>query len=198
MAWYGVETEDFGKPHTPITDAGLWAWAQVFEFLSGYAGFPCEITDSCDGKGLAYHRMCKEWNLSAHSCPGATMTDMVRVNQRAEIVKRAKLIRAGSSSTPPPPDVPLRHVTIRGDGSLRALATKSSLHAEDILWQTSAHQPAGYGSLQLRYFRAGNWDAVMPTGMILWLGKAGLQDAPPPATAQVSWMTKLLKRRYGK
>ena len=100
---YGVETEDQGdlEHHAhvePISDAGLWAWAQVFEFLSSFAGFPCQVTDDCGGRGLAYHRMCHDWNLSGHTCPGATMTDDVRVNQRATIVSRAKQIRAAAAS----------------------------------------------------------------------------------------------------
>jgi hypothetical protein len=99
---YGIETEDDGRPQTPISDAGLWAWAQCLEFLSRFAGFPLQVTDDCNGRGLAYHRMCQEWNLSTHSCPGASFTDMERVNQRDEIVKRAKQIREGQrpSRTP--------------------------------------------------------------------------------------------------
>jgi hypothetical protein len=93
LEWYGGETEDGGNPHTPISDAGLWTWAQWFEWASGFAGFPLQVTDNCDGHGLAYHRMCHDWNLSGHTCPGATMTDMVRVNQRATIVQRAHAIR---------------------------------------------------------------------------------------------------------
>jgi hypothetical protein len=95
-AWYGIETEDNGHPHTPIADAGLWAWGQLLECLSAYAAFPLRVTDSCTGRGLAYHRMCHEWNLSGHTCPGATMTDMVRVNQRADIVARAHAVRGTS------------------------------------------------------------------------------------------------------
>ncbi len=95
---YGIETEDNGHPQTPISDAGLWAWAQCFEFLSRFAGFPLQVTDNC----LAYHRMCQEWNLSNHSCPGASFTDMVRVNQRAEIVTRATLIREAQQSSRTP------------------------------------------------------------------------------------------------
>ena len=93
LRWYGIETEDKGHPETPITDAGLWAWGQCFEFLSRFAGFPLHVTNQCHGRGLAYHRMCQEWNLSGHTCPGASFTDMVRVDQRAEIVKRARQIR---------------------------------------------------------------------------------------------------------
>ena len=40
---YGIETEDDGRPQTPISDAGLWAWAQCFEFLSRFAGFPLQV-----------------------------------------------------------------------------------------------------------------------------------------------------------
>jgi hypothetical protein len=80
----------------------LWAWAQCFEFLSRFAGFPLQVTDNCHGRGLAYHRMCQEWNLSTHSCPGASFTDTVRVKQRAEIVKRAKLIREPQQPTRTP------------------------------------------------------------------------------------------------
>lgn len=220
---YGIETEDMGNPHTPISDKALWAWAQCFEFLSDYAGFPCEVNDDCAGKGLAYHRMCKEWNQSAHSCPGASMTDMVRVNQRAEIVRRAKLIRAGQAPPPvTPPEVPVRYAA-KGTGTLSGLAKLHGLHAEDILWQTCVHTSNGLGNLQTSYFRAGNWNAKMPSGMIVWLGKTGQHDvvtekvtapAPPPPQVdesiittiekgspdparQVSWMRKLLNRRYG-
>ena len=95
---YGTETEDGGHPHTPISDKGLWTWAAVEEFLSRFAGYPLQVNDSCSGRGLAYHRMCHDWNLSGHTCPGATMTDMVRVNQRAVIVSRAKQIRTAAAS----------------------------------------------------------------------------------------------------
>ncbi len=88
-----AEGSAHGRPQTPVSDAGLWAWAQCFELLSRFAGFPLQVTDNCHGRGLAYHRMCQEWNLSRHSCPGASFADMVRVDQRAEIVRRAKLIR---------------------------------------------------------------------------------------------------------
>lgn len=98
QAWYGIETEDQGNLEhhahvVPISEAGLWAWAQLFELLSRYAGFPLQVTDNCNGRGLAYHRMCHDWNLNGHTYPGASMTDVVRVNQRAEIVHRAGLIR---------------------------------------------------------------------------------------------------------
>jgi hypothetical protein len=102
QTWYGIETEDNGHPQTPISDAGLWAWAQCFEFLSRFAGFPLQVTDNCHGRGLAYHRMCQDWNQHNHSCPGASFTDMVRVDQRAEIVSRAQLIRGAQQSSRTP------------------------------------------------------------------------------------------------
>ena len=139
---YGIETEDNGHPHTPITDAGLWAWGQCFEALSSYAGFPCQVTDRCNGRGLAYHRMCQAWNLSHHSCPGASYTDMVRVNQRAEIVRRARLIRSAATRPPRTPG----HVAYAahgdylqwGDGGTRIPFWYQQTDAEHAAWEAAA------------------------------------------------------------
>jgi hypothetical protein len=93
LEFYGIETEDGGKPSTPISDKGLWAWAALYEFLSDFAGFPIQLMSRYRGQGLGYHREFFRWNLSLHSCPGASFTDNVRKNQRAEILKRAQAIR---------------------------------------------------------------------------------------------------------
>src|SRR5215471_19529554 len=50
LRWYAIETEDDRHPQTPISDAALWAWAQCFEFLSRFAGFPLQVTDNCHGR----------------------------------------------------------------------------------------------------------------------------------------------------
>ncbi|HEX7994035.1 MAG TPA: N-acetylmuramoyl-L-alanine amidase, partial [Streptosporangiaceae bacterium] len=174
LEWYGIETEDMGHPHTPIADAGLWAWAQVFEFMSDFAGFPCEVTDDCNGRGLAYHRMCADWNLSHHTCPGESITDMVRVNQRAEIVRRAKQIRAGVTDPQPFPSG--RHVVSDNPGTLAALAKLHGCQVADIWFETAAallptlNSPQStFGDLQRAYLNAGKWDERMPSGMVLWL-----------------------------
>ena len=141
LRWYGIETEDNGHPHTPIADAGLWAWAQVLECLSSFAGFPLQVTDRCDGRGLAYHRMCHEWNLSGHTCPGASMTDMVRVNQRAEIVRRAKLIRAGVQVVRSPGHVAYAahgDFLAWGDGGTRIPFWAQVSDAERGAWEAAA------------------------------------------------------------
>ena len=102
LAHFDISMAGNAPMYNPMTDAQLTAGAQLVECLSAFAGFPLQVTDDCHGRGLAYHRMCQEWNLSSHSCPGESFTDKVRVNQRAEIVRRAKLIRDGErpSRTP--------------------------------------------------------------------------------------------------
>jgi hypothetical protein len=107
--FYGIETTDNGTSGSghahvaPISDKGLWTWAATFEFLSSFAGFPAQILTRESGRGLGYHRQFFDWNHSGHTCPGATMTDMTRVNQRAEIVKRALAIRSGVQAHPRTP-----------------------------------------------------------------------------------------------
>jgi N-acetylmuramoyl-L-alanine amidase len=167
LDWYGIETEDMGNPHIPISDKGLDAWAQLYEFLAGFAGFPLEVTDKCNGHGLAYHRMCPEWNLSHHSCPGASMTDMVRVNQRAEIIKRAKAIRAAAAAPAPFPSG--RHVVSDNPGTLAALAKLQGVDVADIWFATFTKLPTKLGDLQRQYLNSGQWDHKMPAGMVLWL-----------------------------
>jgi hypothetical protein len=170
LEWYGIETEDGGHPETPISDAGLQAWAQLYELLSAFAGFPLQVTNDCHGRGLAYHRMCKAWNPDLHSCPGASFTDMTRVNQRAEIIRRARLIRYPV----PLPYPPGLHVA-DGAETLAGVAARQLCDPAAIWWQTAAARAAvvpgadGWGDLQRRYLNTGDWDAEMPAGMRLWL-----------------------------
>jgi hypothetical protein len=169
MEFYGIEHEDGGHPHNPISDKGLWTSALTLEFLSGFAGFPLQELAHEDGKGLGYHRQFADWNLSHHSCPGATMTDMTRVDQRAEIVRRARLIRAAV----PQPFPSGRHVVGDTPGTLAALAKLQGVHVNEIWYETALGMAAaghtGFGPLQAAYNDAGNWDARMPSGMVLWL-----------------------------
>jgi hypothetical protein len=130
------------------------------------------VTDKCDGRGLAYHRMCPEWNLSHHSCPGASFTDDVRVNQRAEIVKRAKAIRA-AAAVPQPRFPSGRHVVSDSPGTLAGLAELQGCRINEIWFATALGMQSdgytGFGPLQAAYNDAGKWDERMPSGMILWL-----------------------------
>jgi hypothetical protein len=132
LRMYGIETEDGGKPATPVSDLGLWAWGQCFEALSRYAGFPCQVLVSAGGRGLGYHRQFPAWNLSQHSCPGATMTDMVRVNQRTEIVRRALLIRNPPAPPPPPPSPEYAYLV---KSTLQGFTGRTVMsHDEGVTW----------------------------------------------------------------
>jgi hypothetical protein len=99
-AWYSIEHADNGNTENPLTEAQITASAQLVEILSRFAGFPLEVTNSTAGKGYGTHVMGgAAWG--GHTCPGPGP----RAGQRAEIIARAKAIRAAAA---PPPAGPTR------------------------------------------------------------------------------------------
>ena len=100
--WYSVEDADNWPGAPPITRPfsaeQVTALAQLLELLSRFAGFPLQVTDSVDNKGLGVHAMGGQaWGGHPY-CPGA-----VRTGQRPEIVALAREIRVGVAPAPPPP-----------------------------------------------------------------------------------------------
>lgn len=96
--WFGVETEDGGDPHNPLTGAQLTAVAQILEALSGRPnnwGFPLQITNEVGTPGLGVHYMGGlAWSPDGHTCPDpAPPGGGPRSHQRAEILRRAHMIR---------------------------------------------------------------------------------------------------------
>lgn len=94
-AWYSVEDADNTHPSNPLTPAQVTAFAQILECLSAFAGFPLQVTDSPDMKGLGWHGMGGVAWGDHPNCPGD-----VRKAQRPAIIALAKEIRAGVQ--PPP------------------------------------------------------------------------------------------------
>jgi len=164
--WYGIEHADDGNPNNPLTDAQIAASAQVVECLSAFAGFPLQVTDSVTGHGYGTHSMGgAAWG--GHTCPDLPPKH-VRSAQRPAIIDLAKLIRA-STRTP----LPSGRCHADGHTSLAGLAQRQGCGVPDIWWSTAAGMAAagntGFGDLQRPYMAAGQWDALMPSGMILWL-----------------------------
>jgi len=93
--WYAVENADDGDPNNPYTDAQLSRIAQILELTSRpeIGRFTLQVTDSPDQEGLGMHNMGgAAWG--GHSCPDATKhPNHTRSRARAEIVRRAKIIR---------------------------------------------------------------------------------------------------------
>ena len=93
--WYAVENADDGDPNNPYTDAQLSRIAQILELTSRpeIGRFTLQVTDSPDQEGLGMHDMGgAAWG--GHSCPDATKhPNHTRSQARAEIVRRAKIIR---------------------------------------------------------------------------------------------------------
>ena len=93
--WYAVENADDGNPNNPYTDAQRSRIAQILELTSRpeYGRFTLQVTNSPDKEGLGMHNMGgAAWG--GHSCPDATKNpNHTRSRARAEIVRRAKIIR---------------------------------------------------------------------------------------------------------
>jgi hypothetical protein len=91
-AWYSIECEDEGNPNTPLTRAQIVAFAKLYECLADFAGFPLEITDDPNGRGLGVHSMGgKAWG--GHTCPDLPPKH-IRSAQRDDILAVARVIRS--------------------------------------------------------------------------------------------------------
>jgi hypothetical protein len=93
--WYAVENADDGDPNNPYTDAQLSRIAQILELTARpeYGRFAIQVTDSPDKEGLGTHSMGGA-AFGGHSCPDADKNpNHTRSLARAEIVRRANIIR---------------------------------------------------------------------------------------------------------
>jgi len=157
-SWYGIEHADDGNPENPLTQAQMEASAQLLELLSRFAGFPLQVTNDVGVKGYATHVMGgSAWNPNGHTCPGPGP----RAGQRADIVKRAKLIRHGDP-------LPAGRHHSDGSASLAFMADRQDSTPAAILYQTARNVDA-FGTIEAPYVNAGKWTAKMPRGMVLWL-----------------------------
>jgi hypothetical protein len=106
--WYAVENADNKNPNNPYTDVQLSRIAQILELTSRreYGRFTLQVTNSLDQEGLGTHHMGGvAWG--DHSCPDAQKNpNHTRSRARAEIVRRAKIIRQHEQYPVPEPDVP--------------------------------------------------------------------------------------------
>jgi hypothetical protein len=159
--WRGVEHEDKGHPETPMPAAQLAASAQVFEAMSAFDGWPLAATDDpVNGRGIIFHSDGGvPWGN--HDCPGS-----VRRAQRPAIIALAKQIRAGVP-------LPSGRWTADGQTSLSDLAQRQGVDVAAIWFETANLTTdqgiAEFGAMQRKYLNAGQWDAPMPSGMVLWL-----------------------------
>lgn len=167
LEWYSIEHADNGNTQNPLTGAQVTASAQIVECLSAFAGFPLQTTDSTTGHGYGTHVMGgAAWG--GHTCPGPGP----RAGQRTAIIALAKAIRAASTVKPPFPSGPR---AADGTSSLSALAQRQSVTPAAIIFATCVNTASGalgpvdLGPLQTAYLNAGDWKAVMPTGMRLYL-----------------------------
>lgn len=96
-----VESEGMNPDTTPWNPAELAAIEKLLQWCNTTHGIPLAPTASSTSPGVAYHAEYGEWNLDAHSCPGA-----------------ARIAQIPSLLHPPPPppspqetDMPLASIT---------------------------------------------------------------------------------------
>ena len=88
---YSIEDEDRTDPSIPLTQAQVTAFAQILEACSARDGFPLQITDDINGRGLILHSDGRAAWGNHLDCPGS-----VRAAQRPVIVALAMSIRQGA------------------------------------------------------------------------------------------------------
>lgn len=90
--WYSIECEDKKKPATtPMTDAQVTVFAQIYSALAEHDGFGYAVTDDTQhGRGLITHGDGKVAWGNHPDCPGT-----IRKAQRPEILARARAVRDG-------------------------------------------------------------------------------------------------------
>jgi hypothetical protein len=92
--WYGIEHADNGNPGNALTEAQIDASAQLVELLSRstVGRFALQVSNSTGTEGYGVHYMGgTAWG--GHSCPQLANGSGPRAGQRAEIIRRAKIIR---------------------------------------------------------------------------------------------------------
>ncbi|MER5767771.1 peptidoglycan recognition protein family protein [Streptomyces sp. NPDC001985] len=86
-AWVSVETSGFAD--RPLTGAQVASVARVYAWGAREHGWPLEVADSPEGRGLGTHEMGgAAWG--AHACPGP-----VRAAQRQAVLRRVRRSRRG-------------------------------------------------------------------------------------------------------
>lgn len=132
--WYSIEHADNGNPDNPVTEAQLTASAQIVEALSAYGVFTLQEANNPGEEGYGVHSMFGAAG-GGHTCPDLP-PQHVRSAQRAEILRRARVIRNGSSPSP-------ATVVTDGKQSLTALAGKHKSFPATILRATAEASATG-------------------------------------------------------
>jgi hypothetical protein len=133
--WYSIELADHGNPNNPLTWAQILATAQIVEFLSRFAGFPLQVTNSTGTKGFGVHNMGgAAWG--GHTCPDMPPRH-VRSDQREVVLKVAHAIRSG---VPHEQKGPFRHES-NGNKTLEQIAQGRGVTVDQLV-DTSLHASA--------------------------------------------------------
>jgi lysozyme len=140
-----------------------WLWASHYVTGTGgprdlYAKVPASYWDGYGGRDVSLLQF-----TSSATVPGVSG----QVDCSAFRGHAADLLNLTLPAGPFPSG---RHVVGDTPGTLAALAKLQGCDVADIWFETAAHDVDGrFGDLQRAYLNAGNWDARMPSGLVLWL-----------------------------
>lgn len=123
-----ISIENEGQTNEPLTPEQVESNAAIYAWAHKTHGIPYAYASSATGSGLGYHSQFGAWSLGGTACPGTK-----RVNQRADIMKRAAEITGGSVPKVPAP------VTGGGGSSTGGMTSVRSTKA-----QQQAVNEAGY------------------------------------------------------
>jgi PKD repeat protein len=171
--WYGIEHADHENPSNALTDAQLSASAQLVELLSrdSVGRFPFDITNSPNTEGYGVHNM-GGGSWGGHTCPQNADGSGPRAGQRADILARAKTIRAtGQYPAPDAGEKPTARVSVTPSAGTAPLtvtadATASVAGSGSLVdyqcgWGDGTGWFKGKATLEHVYTAAGTYDVTM-------------------------------------
>lgn len=171
MAWYSIEHADDGNPDNPLTEAQIVASAQLYECLSGFAGFPVQEANSPDEFGYGVHYMGGQ-SWGGHTCPDVP-PEHVRSQQRPAILAVVREMR--TPPPPPPPTTKLVVVAGTADGklTLKGLFDVDSHNtpAAVIELTLGSDETHKFGGGLGEYVDNADWAAPLPEGCPIWYYK---------------------------
>ncbi len=74
----------------------------------------------------------------------------------------------GQWPRPPVPEQEPERFVANGTVSLHDIAQQQGLAVSEVLWLTAQRRPHGYAAIEAPYIDTGQWDTVMPAGMVFW------------------------------
>jgi len=175
--WYW---QSIGSPPLkPLADRGAVLVSSAYSLYTdlssgtgwqGYGGMIPQVWQYTDR--LSFHGSDVDFNAFRGSHPGDQSTAAVA----ATLAEYKSVCETGKLPVKPPP-LPVTPAkpgsrSASGKESLRHAAHREGTPVQRALWLMARDpkRPDGFGGAQRAYLAAADWDAIMPAGMVYWVG----------------------------